>query len=148
MQAAPRITWHGTVTDDAFCEWLLSDHPAARAERDWLRAAAHTWQRGNAAAVRAWAGKINAHPDAPQAAQDLAASMGPRADESAVRAEADYAEPDDLYVARLRAQHETYMRVSGPAGAHGYRYPAHLTGPTAANYPPPPEPERETEPGA
>ncbi len=53
MQAAPRITWHGTVTDDAFCEWLLSDHPAARAERDWLRAAAHTWQRGNAAAVRA-----------------------------------------------------------------------------------------------
>ena len=31
---------HGRdATDHAFYEWLLSDHPAARAERDWRRAA-------------------------------------------------------------------------------------------------------------
>jgi hypothetical protein len=140
---------HGRdATGDAFYEWLLSDHPAARAERDHRRAASYQWQRDDAAAVRAWADKINAHPHAPQTLRNLAASMGPRADESAVRAEADHAEPDDLYVARLRAQHENHMRVSGPPGACDYRYPAHLTGPWAANYPRPPEPELEAEPGA
>jgi hypothetical protein len=77
--------------------------------------------------------------------------MGPRADESAARAEADYAEPDDLYVARLRARHETYMRVAGPVGASGYRYPAHLTRPSAANHSPSPEVQagdEGVEPGA
>src|ERR1700691_1311982 len=34
--------------------------------------------------------------------RDLAASMGPRADQTAVRAEAGGAEPDEAYVARLR----------------------------------------------
>jgi hypothetical protein len=130
-----------SLTSDAFYEWLLSDHPDARAERDWRRAATHQADTGRAAAVRAWADKINAQPDAPQAARDLAASMGPMADQSAARAEASYAEPDDAYVARLRAQHETAARVSGPPGSWDYRYPAHLTGPGAAVYPPPPEPE-------
>jgi hypothetical protein len=128
------------VTSDAFYEWLLSDHPDARAERDWRRAATHQADMTRAAAVRAWADKINAQPDAPQAARDLAASMGPMADQTAARAEARYAEPDDVYVARLRAQHETAVRVSGPPGSWDYHYPAHLTGPGAAAYPPPPEP--------
>jgi hypothetical protein len=48
--------------------------------------------------------------------------MAPRADEAAARAETDYAEPDDLYVAQLLAQHETYMRVSGPTDAHDYSH--------------------------
>jgi hypothetical protein len=139
------------LSSDAFYEWLLSDHPDARAERDWRRAATHQGDTGRAAAVRAWADKINAQPDAPQAMRDLAASMGPRADQSAARAQASYAEPDDAYVARLRAQHETSIRVSGPPGSWDYRYPAHLTGPGAAAYPPPPEPaasaqEPEAEP--
>jgi hypothetical protein len=129
------------VTSDAFYEWLLSDHPDARAERDWRRAATHQADTGRAAAVRAWADKINAQPNAPQAMRDLAASMGPMADQSAAHAEACYAEPDDAYVVRLRAQHETAVRVSGPPGSWDYRYPAHLTGPGAAAYPPPPEPE-------
>lgn len=139
------------VTSDAFYEWLLSDHPDARAERDWRRAATHQADTDRAAAVRAWADRINVQPDAPQAARDLAASMGPRADQTTARAEARYAEPDDAYVARLRAQHETAVRVSGPPGSWDYRYPAHLTGPGAAAYPPPPEPaapapEPEAEP--
>ena len=56
---------HGRdVTGTAFYEWLLADHPDARAERDWRRAATHQAETDRAAAVRAWAGKINAHPDA------------------------------------------------------------------------------------
>lgn len=35
------------------------------------------------------------------------------------------------------------MRVSGPPDCWGYRYPEHLTGPSAANYPPPPAPAAE-----
>ena len=129
------------VTDPAFYEWRLSDHPDARAERDWRRAATYPADIERAAAVRAWADKIGAQPDAPQPLRDLAASMGPLADETTARAEASYAEPDDAYVTRLRAQHETHMRVSGPPGSPDYRYPAHLTGPGAAACPSPPEPD-------
>ena len=133
---------HGSgVSDDAFYEWLLSDHPDAKAERDRRRATSYQAQTGSAAAVRAWADKIGAQPDAPQALRDLAASMGPQADQSAASAQARYAEPDDAYVTRLRAQHETHMRVSGPPGSPDYRYPAHLTGPGAAACPSPPEPD-------
>ena len=128
------------ITDDAFYEWLLSDHPDAKAERDWRRAATYQADTTRAAQVRAWADKINAQPDAPQTLRNLAATMGPLADQTTARAEAGHAEPDDTYVARLRAQHETRMQVSGPPGSWDYRYPAHLTGPSAAEYPPPPEP--------
>ena len=72
--------------------------------------------------------------------RDLATPMGPLADQTATHAETSYAEPDDVYVARVRAGHETHMQVSGPPGSWDYRYPAHLTGPGAAAYPPPPEP--------
>jgi hypothetical protein len=138
---------HGRgVSDDAFYEWLLSDHPDARAERDRRRAATYQAQTGSAAAVRAWADKIGAQPDAPQTLRDLAASMGPQADQAAARAQARYAEPDDAYVTRLRAQHETHMRVSGLPGSPDYRYPARLTGPGAAACPPPPEPDATPEP--
>ena len=141
---------HGRdVADIAFYEWMLSDHPDARAERDWRRAAAYQAETDRAAAVRAWAGKINAQPDAPRTLRDLAASMGPLAAGSAARAEASYAEPDDAYVARLRTQHETHMQVSGPPGSWDYRYPGHLTGPGAASYPPPPGPAADgIEPGS
>ena len=128
------------VTDGAFYEWLLSDHPDAKAERDRRRAATYQAERDRAAAVRAWADKINAEPDAPQTLRDLAVSMGPQADQAAARAEARHAEPDEAYVTRLRVQHETSVQVSGPPGSWDYRYPAHLTGPSAAAYPPPPEP--------
>jgi hypothetical protein len=133
---------HGRdVTNDAFYEWLLSDHPDARAERDRRRAATYQAETDRAATVRAWADKINAQPDAPHPLQDLAASMGPLADQAAARAQARYAEPDDTLVTRLRTQHQTHIQVSGQPGSWDYRYPAHLTGPGAAAYPPPPEPD-------
>ncbi len=127
-----------STTDDAFYEWLLSDHPAARAERDYRRTATYQYQRDQATAVLTWVAKINAQADAPQTLRDLADSLGPLAQESARRAEIDYAEPDDLYAARCRAELETHMQVSGPPNAYDYRYPEHLTGPSAADYPPPP----------
>jgi hypothetical protein len=137
-----------SVSEDAFYEWLLSDHPDARAERDRRRAATCQAQTSSAAAVRAWADKIGAQPDVQQTLRDLAAAMGPQADQAAAHAQARYAEPDDAYVTRLRAQHETHMRVSGPPGSPDYRYPARLTGPGAAACPPPepgdPTPEPET----
>ena len=139
------------VTDDAFYEWMLSDHPDARAERDRQRTATYQADADRAAAVRTWADKIGAQPDAPEHLRDLAASLGPQADQAAARAEASYAEPDDAYVTRLRTQHETHMQVTGPPGSPDYRYPAHLTGPGAAAYPPPPQPDiaaREPEAGA
>jgi hypothetical protein len=141
---------HGRdVTDDAFYEWLLSDHPDAKAERDSRRAATYQAETARAAAVRAWADKINAHADAPETMRDLAATMGPMADQTTARAQASYAEPDDAYVTRLRTQHETHVQVSGPPGSWDYQYPAHLTGPAADAYPPPPEPDApEPEPEA
>jgi hypothetical protein len=132
---------HGRdATNDAFYEWLLSDHPDARAERGRRRAATYQAETDRAAAVRAWAGKIGAQPDAPHTLQDLAATMGPLADQAAARAQARYAEPDETFVARLRTQRQAHIQVSGQPGSWDYRYPAHLTGPGAAAYPPPPEP--------
>ena len=144
---------HGRdVTDRAFYEWLLSDHPDAKAERDRRRTATYQADTERAATVRAWASKISAQPGAPQNLRDVAATMGPLADQTTARAEARYAEADDAYVTRLRAQHETHMQVSGPPGSWDYRYPARLIGPSAAAHPAPPEPdavapEPETEPG-
>ena len=147
------MTGHGLggrdVTDHAFYQCLLSDQSDARGEWDRRRAATYHADTGRAAAVRAWADKIGAQPGAPQTLRDLAASLGPQADQSAARAEARYAEPDEAYVTRLRTEHETHVQVSGLSGSRDYRYPAHLTGPGAAAYPPPPEPDiRAPEPEA
>lgn len=132
-----------SLADDTFYEWLLSDHPDAHAERDYRRAAAYLDERERTGKVLAWVDKIKATPDAPRTLRDLAESMGPLAARAAARAEIEAAEPDDAYVARLRADWETCMQVSGPPEAWDYRYPARLTGPGAASYPPPPEPEAD-----
>ncbi len=73
------------------------------------------------AAVRAWAGEINAQPDAPHTLRDLAASSRPLADQTTARADARHAEPDEAYVTRLRPHHETSMQVSGPPSSRDYR---------------------------
>ena len=131
---------HRSTLDDAFCEWLLSDHPDAKAERDWRRSTSLQQEHGTAADIAAWADRVSAEPGRhTQMARDLAATIGPMAHASAVRAEIDQAEPDDAYVARKRAEFKSHMWWDHP----DYRYPAHLTGPSAASYPPPPEREPE-----
>lgn len=62
------------------------------AERDYRRTASQGWDQ--AAAVRGRADKINAQADAPETMRDLANSVGPRAKESATRAEAEFTEPE------------------------------------------------------
>ena len=134
-----RSDLHGRpTTDHACCEWLLSDHPDARTERQWQRGTYLESARQTAADIADWAAQVSADPGRhTQAARDLAATIGPRAAASATRAEIDSAEPDDLYVARLRAEFETHMHAHPGSPDPGYRYPAHLTGPAAAGYPPP-----------
>lgn len=128
-----------STLDDAFLEWLLSDHPEAKAERDYRR---HhlKGEHENAAHIAAWADQVSREPQQhTQAACDLAASIGPMARQSALRAEIDLAEPDEVYVARQRADFETHMRFWADAPGPDYRYPGRLTGPSAASYPLPPE---------
>ena len=126
---------HRSTLDDAFCEWLLSDHPEAKAERDWRRSTSLQQEHGTAADIAAWADRVSAEPGRhTQMARDLAATIGPMARASAIRAEVEDAEPDDAYVARKRAEFESHIWWDHP----DYRYPAHLTGPSAASYPPPP----------
>ena len=132
---------HGrSTTDHAFYEWLLSDHPDARAERQWRRGTYLESARQTAADIADWAARVTAEPERhTPAARDLAATIEPHAAASATRAEIESAEPDDLYAARLRAEFETHMHVHCDNPDPGYRYPAHLTGPSAAAYPPPAE---------
>jgi len=69
---------HGrSVTNDSFYEGLRSDHPDAKADRDYRRTASQVYKRDQAAAVRGWADKINAQADAPETMRDLANSVGP-----------------------------------------------------------------------
>ena len=125
-------------------EWLLSDHPDARAERDRRREATYNSERERTGRVLAWVAKINAAADAPEAMRDLAATMGPPATASAACAEADFAVPDAVHVVQARANWETYMQVSAPDGSWDYRYPGRYVGEAAASQPRPgtePEPE-------
>ena len=137
---------HRSTLDDAFFEWLLSDHPDAKAEREYRRSHHLASAHKSAADIATWVGQVSREPERhTQAARDLAATIGPMARKSALRAEIDLAEPDDLYVARQRAEFETHMRVHWDHPDPDYRYPAHLTGPSAASYPPPAETQTEPE---
>jgi hypothetical protein len=132
---------------DALYEWLLSDHPDARAERDRRREAHYEEEKQRVGQVQAWVSKIDATPDAPEAMRSLAVSLGPSAAESRARAEAAIAEPDESYVARERGHWETYMQVSAPNGSWDYRYPDRYLRDAAASQPQPGiEPEPEAEP--
>jgi hypothetical protein len=137
---------HRSTLDDTFYEWLLSDHPEAKAEREWRRGTHYADYHQAAADIAAWADRISAEPEQhTQMARDLAATIGPMAHASALRAEIDAAEPDHVYVARQRAEFETHMRVHWDHPVPDYTYPAHLTGASAASYPPP-EPQPQAAP--
>lgn len=136
-----------SAESDAFYEWLLSDHPwrAGRAgppQRSRLPGRARENREGPRLGQQ-----DQRHPDAPETLRGLAGAMGPLAAKSAARAEADFAEPDEAYTARARANWETYIQVSAPNGSWDYRYPGRYVGETAASQPRPSiEPEPEAEP--
>ena len=109
---------HGrSTTDDAFYEWLLSDHPDARAERDYRRGAHYQRQQETAADIAAWADRISADPDRhTRAARDLAATIGPRR-----RRERD---------TRARSTRPSRTRCSSPGCGRSSRSTAASTGTT------------------
>ena len=129
---------------DAFYEWLLSDHPDARAERNRRREAHYQEEIERAGQVQAWVAKIDATPDPPETVRRLADSIGPTAEKSRARAEAAIAVPDEAYVTRERDTWATFKQVSSPDGLD-YRYPDRYIGAAAAKQPRPPEPDPQAE---
>jgi hypothetical protein len=131
-----------TGESNAFYEWLLSDHPDARAGRGRRREAYYRGEIERASQVQAWVAKIDATPNPPGPIRRLADSMGPSAEKARAHAEAALAEPDEAYVTRERGNWETFMQVSVPDGSSEYRYPGRYVGEAAASQPRP-----EAEPG-
>lgn len=117
----------------AVYEWLLSDHPDARAERSRRRAAACDAELKRAQEILRWSAKVAWNPDAPKSLRDLAGTMAPLAASSVERTLASISVPDTDYVAQARADWENFRRADDP----DYRYPARYTGEAAASQPVP-----------
>ncbi|MER7015323.1 hypothetical protein ABT324_28150 [Saccharopolyspora sp. NPDC000359] len=130
------------TSDPAAYEWLLSDHPWARAERVRRRAATTDAELATTTAVRAWTDRIDAldpttrplDPAFTQRMRKLARIMRPLADQRETRVQHAAETPDDVLVQELRSKWEISRRVGDDPD---YRYPPHLIGPGAAAYPPP-----------
>lgn len=83
-----------STVDDAFLEWLPSNHPEARAEREYRRSRYLEGEHENAARIAGCAEQVSREPDQhTRAACELASSIGPMAREAALRAEIELAEP-------------------------------------------------------
>jgi hypothetical protein len=144
----PDLSNYGTGMGPEY-EWLISDHPWARAER--LRRAADYFA-GDELDPEGFPGP-EPTPDAPDAVPDLVsdelagvpASLGdavgglvehvdPVVDRNQLRYVTGDAEPDEVAVDRSRREYEDYRRE---AGEPEYRYPAHYIGAEAARHAPP-----------
>ena len=146
LGTAPDLTDFNCLPHAAH-EWWLSDHPWAVAARARRREASTARELANAAAVTAWIDRTRAADaagdllDRPDGWRDnlvgLAESMGRVVEANQRRVAQESATPDDVWLAEARHRLETHMRVSGED--HDYTFPAHLIGPGAAAYPPPPE---------
>jgi len=127
-----------SVLDRRFDAWLLSDHPAAVAERLGRRAAYldDTFRRHEL--LGGWLARTDARPAQPGDRFDanlraLAASVGPLLARDLPHLEAELGEPDPARVAAQRRDWEARQ-------PHGRRYPARYQGPAAARQPIPPAP--------
>ena len=119
-----------SVLDARFHAFLLSDHPAAVAERCRRRAAYLDDTARHRDALFGWLGKVDPTPLRPGEAFDervrrLAAITRWLLDQQAARLVAEVGEPDAVRVDHQRARYG--------------RYPARWTGPVAARQPIPPE---------
>lgn len=136
---APDLSEYDTLPHDAF-EWFLSDHPWAQAERERRRQAHFTSEQQLAGEVQAWTEKIDrlqpgsTSPEFEQTVRRLAATLRPTADASQLRTQVRSAEPDELAVQEERRRLAIRRRNEGD---DAYEYPAYLTGPGAAMFPPP-----------
>jgi len=127
------------VLDARFQVFLLSDHPAAVAERCGRRAAYLDDTARERELLLGWLGKLDAIPSRPGEAVDdevrrLAVITRRLLDRQAARLAEEVGEPDPVLVARQRQQYG--------------RYPTRWVGPAAARQPIPPErPSRTTRAG-
>ena len=126
---------HLATTDDAAYEWLLSDHPWAVAERRRRRADYLARTLAEADDALKITDRLTADPAA-FSLHRVADTVDRIARRSALVAEVDDAEDDATRVERDR---RSYVAQRRTAGDLDYAYPAHLIGPSAADYPPPPE---------
>jgi hypothetical protein len=154
-QPFPDLANYGTGMGEEY-EWLISDHPWAKAER--VRRAADYFaaelEEDDATVVeeseRAAAAEASApHPPAAVEAfsgvpPELSDAVGGLAeppgaadltvDHNQLPYEVADAEPDEQAVVRYRREYEEYRRANGEPG---YEYPAHYVGAAAADHPPP-----------
>jgi hypothetical protein len=128
-----------SVLDTRFQAFLLSDHPAAVAERCRRRAAYLDHTARERELLLGWLGKLDAILPRPGDALDdgarrLVVITRRLLDRQAARLAEEVGEPDPVRVARQRQQHG--------------RYPTRWVGPAAASQPIPPErPSRTTRAG-
>jgi len=126
---------------DRFYEWLLSDHPAAVAERARRRAAWLAYEAEGRAGLSRFVARTEADRDAPENIRELVKTARWLLGRQADRLAADAAEPEPERLARERRALVTSRRAQG---ATSYRYPARYLGARAARQPIPPDPDRPT----
>jgi hypothetical protein len=119
-----------SVLDTRFQVFLLSDHPAAVAERCRRRAAYLDNTARERELLLGWLGKLDALPPRPgdtfdERVRGLAVTTRRLLDQKAARLAEEVGEPDPARVARQRQEYG--------------RYPARSIGPAAARQPVPPE---------
>jgi hypothetical protein len=119
-----------SVLDTRFQVFLLSDHPAAVAERCRRRAAYLDDTARQRELLLGWLGKLDAIPPRPgdpfdDGVRRLAETTRRLLDQQAARLVEEVGEPDPVRAARQRQQHG--------------RYPTRWVGPAAARQPIPPE---------
>jgi hypothetical protein len=122
---------------ERFHEWLLSDHPAAIAERARRRAAARTTLQRDLATLRAFVARTDANPHADAAVARLAATARGRLLPRIERELAELAQPDAVRVSR--ECFEAARRADDP----DYRYPTCYLGLAAIRQPIVPDPHQQ-----
>jgi len=137
---SPDLSERSTL-DDRFHTFLLSDHPAAVAERCRRRVAYLDEAARRREVLHGWLAKLDATPVRPGARFDdavrrLAATTRTLLDRETAELEGEYGKPDATRLARSRRQYETHRQARGHTA---YRYPARWQGPAAARQPIPPE---------
>src|SRR6266540_2622473 len=137
---SPDLSARSTL-DDRFYTFLLSDHPAAVAERCRRRVAYLDEAARRREVLHGWLAKLDATPVRPGARFDdavrrLAATTRTLLDRETAELEGEYGKPDATRLARSRRQYETHRHARGHTA---YRYPARWQGAAAARQPIPPE---------
>ena len=128
---APDLSGYPATDDDVY-EWLLSDHPWARTERQRRAQDRYREETTRAVQIRQWTDTLDQLGSGVSSGK-LTGLLGLSADESWMRAEVRSARPEDTAVQDDRKAYERERRARG----EDYRHPAHLVGSNAVNTPPP-----------